>query len=280
MPTSIRSSDPVDLTWDLVESIPPRADHTVLLLAGGLISAAFYREVLDQPLLADRSIRVVAATVPGFAGSQPPAEFSIESFAREGARLATRLGALVVAGHSLGANVAIEMAAQGLFDGPLVLLAPTFSSEDEVAALRTLDRLGRLPVVGRLVWRIALRVVPGSLAAEFPAGRRDELVAVMRRNDPSFCRRSLRLNFEYFDDHRSVVGRLSLSGVEAWVIRGRDDDVVISPSERAVLAATHSVHLIEVDGAGHFLNFEHPEQVAELIAGAVATTVPSAAAVG
>jgi pimeloyl-ACP methyl ester carboxylesterase len=172
------------------------------------------------------------------------------------------------------------MAAQGLFDGPLVLLAPTFSSEDEVAALRTLDRLGQLPGVGRLVWRIALRVVPGSLAAEFPAGRRAELVAAMRRNDPSFCRRSRRRNFEYFDEHRSVVGRLSRSGVEGWVVRGRDDDVVISPSERAVLAATDSVHLIEVDGAGHFLNFEHPEQVAELIAGAVATTVRSTAAVG
>jgi hypothetical protein len=36
-----------------------------------------------------------------------------------------------VVGHSPGANVAIEMLAAGHFSGPLVLLAPSFSREDE-----------------------------------------------------------------------------------------------------------------------------------------------------
>ena len=55
----------------------------------------------------------------------PPEDVSIENYARLTAELAADLGCDVVVGHSMGANVALEMAASGAFSGPLVLLAPS-----------------------------------------------------------------------------------------------------------------------------------------------------------
>ena len=65
-----------------------------------------------------------------------------------GAELVADLGCDVVVGFSMGANVALEMAASGGFSGPLVLLAPSLSLQDEAMFLRMLDRLGRVPIRG------------------------------------------------------------------------------------------------------------------------------------
>src|SRR2546427_9515817 len=69
------------LGWTLYESGPENADHTVLLLPGGLCSAAFYDDLLAEPLLQEPSIRFVATTPPGHAGTSPPEDVSVESYA-------------------------------------------------------------------------------------------------------------------------------------------------------------------------------------------------------
>src|SRR3954447_4171852 len=58
--------------WELRESGPAGADHAVLLLAGALVTAAYYDDVLAEPKLTEASVRFVAATLPGFGGTQPP----------------------------------------------------------------------------------------------------------------------------------------------------------------------------------------------------------------
>src|SRR5437667_3396212 len=108
------------LGWTLHESGPENADHTVLLLPGGLCSAAFYDDLLAEPKLREPSIRFVATTLPGHAGTSPPEDVSIESYGREAAALAAELGCDVVVGHSLGANVALEMVLAGGFGGAVV----------------------------------------------------------------------------------------------------------------------------------------------------------------
>ena len=69
---------------------------------------------------------MIAVTVPGNWGGGTPAakDLSIENLARLAARCAADLGCDVVVGFSLGANIALEMAASGAFGGPLALLAP------------------------------------------------------------------------------------------------------------------------------------------------------------
>jgi hypothetical protein len=51
--------------WNLTESGPPDAAHTVLLLPGALCTALFFEDLMAEPRLRDASIRLVATTVPG-----------------------------------------------------------------------------------------------------------------------------------------------------------------------------------------------------------------------
>src|SRR6185436_3294387 len=109
-----------DVDWELREAGPPDAEHTVLLLPGGMCGAASYAEVMAEPALA--RMRLVAATLPGHAGAPPPDDYSMETYARLTADLATKVGADVLVGFSMGGSVALEMVASRGFTGPVVLL--------------------------------------------------------------------------------------------------------------------------------------------------------------
>lgn len=122
--------------------------HRVLLLPGGMCTTEFYADVLAQPAMSEAGLGLVAVTLPGFGRTEPPADLAMESYARMMGEFAGDEGCDVVVGHSLGANVAIEMAAMGVFSGPLVLLSPTFSRADEATFLGILDRVGRVPALG------------------------------------------------------------------------------------------------------------------------------------
>jgi pimeloyl-ACP methyl ester carboxylesterase len=266
------------LSWDLHETGPADANRRVVLIAGALCSAGFYDELMAQPLLTGAGIRLVAATLPGFAGTPGPRDPTMATYARLTAAMAAEQGADVVVGHSMGANVALEMAGSGLFSGPLVLLAPTFSREDEFKELGTLNRIGRVPGVGLLAWMAALNASVNAFKGTFPAARRDALVAAMQRNDPRFCRRALRRYFEYLDGHGSLAPRLCESGVAAWVVRGGRDEIGLKDDERRILEACATTTMVDVGDAGHFTMLEQPGTVAELIL--AATAAASAAAGG
>ena len=136
--------------WETSESGPTAADRTVLLIPGGLMAARSYAELMAQPALS--GVRLVAVTLPGHAGAPPPADFSIETYARLAASLAADLGCDAVVGFSTGATVALEMAASGGFRGPVVLLGISLSPGDESAFLRALNWLTVVagkPAMGR-----------------------------------------------------------------------------------------------------------------------------------
>ena len=56
--------------WEIVESGPKSADHTVLLIPGGLNTSRSYAELMAQPALA--GVRLIAVTLPGNGGTPPP----------------------------------------------------------------------------------------------------------------------------------------------------------------------------------------------------------------
>src|SRR5215471_2246639 len=101
----------MDVPWELREAGPADAEHTVLLLPGGLCSAGSYAEVMADPALA--GTRLVAVTLPGHAGAPPPDDYSVENYARLTSELATTVGADVVVGFSMGGSIALEMVASG-----------------------------------------------------------------------------------------------------------------------------------------------------------------------
>src|SRR5207248_1103486 len=147
--------------WDIRESGPSDAESTVLLLPGGMCTSVFFEPIMDA--LAAAPVHVVAATLPGFGGTPHVGDFSVEHYASLAGELAGDVRADVVGGHSLGGNVALEMAVRGEFDGPLLLLSPSFSPEDEAKELGMLDRIGRVPGVGQLAWLAMLKAMPKAM---------------------------------------------------------------------------------------------------------------------
>lgn len=255
------------LGWMLHESGPKVADHTVLLLPGALCTAVFYNDLLAVPSLREASIRFVATTLPGFGGTEPLDDVNIENYAALAASLAADLGCNAMVGHSLGANVAIEMVATGAFGGPIVLLSPSFSRKDESKFPRTLDHLSR--VLGHLPYSLMLRIIGPAMKSSLPPSRRDALIDELRNNDPRFLRRQTHGYLAYLDRHDSLASRLGDAGVRTRVVFGEHDDVGLTEDERAVLQGYPNVKIIEVAGAGHFTLNQEPGQIAELVHDAI-----------
>jgi pimeloyl-ACP methyl ester carboxylesterase len=249
--------------WQIRESGPADAPSTVLLFPGGLCSAVFFDAAKAE--LEGEPVRVVAATVPGFGRTPPPADLSMENYARLAGELAAAVGADVIGGHSLGGNVALETVAAGHFRGPVLLLSPTFCAEDEYKALTVLDRIGRVPGVGPLVWRVALKGMPASMKKELPAEYAEVLAADLANNDPAFCRRNVREYYEYLGRHGSVAKRLCDSGVKAVVVFGDNDEIGLRDDERELLEAAPQITLTTMPESTHMLLVEQPKLTAEQI---------------
>lgn len=255
--------------WLIRERGPRDAMHSVLLLPGALCSSVFYDDLLSEPTLADPPLRFVATTLPGFGGTTPPTDVSMENYAALGGRLAADVGCDVVVGHSLGANVALEMVAAGEFRGPVVLISPSFSREDESKFPRVLDRLG--VVFGHLPYALMMKLVGPAMKSSLPPSRRDVLIADLKNNDPRFLRRQTRAYLEYLDRHGSVAGRLCEAGVAAWVAFGSDDEIGLTEDERRVLDACPHVTLTTIPDTNHFALNHKPERIAELVLAAVSS---------
>jgi pimeloyl-ACP methyl ester carboxylesterase len=261
------------LGWMLHECGPDDADLSVLLLPGALCTARFYDDVLAEPSIRNAPIRFVATTLPGFGGTAPLDDVTVEGYAKAASRLAADLGCHVVVGHSMGANVAIEMAAAGEFSGPLVLLSPSFSRRDESMFPRALDRLGR--VFGHLPYSLMLKIVGPAMKSSLPPARRDVLIGELKKNDPRLLRRLTHLYLGYLDSHGSLAQRFCDAGSRAWVVFGATDDTGITDDERELLEATPHVTLVEIPDAGHFTLNQRPSEVAALILDAVPSTRPN-----
>lgn len=239
----------------------------MLCLPGGLCTTTFFEELMAEPLLDE--VRLVAATLPGQGGAPPLDDPSIESCAHLAAELAREHGCQAVVGHSLGANVALEMAASAGFTGPLVLLSPSLSRTDESRFLRVLDRLA--VALGGLPYAAALRMIGPALKGALPPARHDALVAEMRRSDPHDVRRAVRLYLRYLDRHGTLAPRLCAAGNETWVVYGEKDDAGITDGERRTLEQCPSTTLVTIPGASHFTLNQEPTRVATLVRQALDT---------
>ena len=248
--------------WQMVTSGPPDAAHTALLLPGGMCSARSWADVMAEPSLADA--RLVAATLPGNAGAPAPQDFSVEHYARITADLAKDVGADILVGFSMGANVAYEMAVSGTFAGPMVLLGLALSAPDEPAffraAIRATSVLGNLPM-------LALRAgVPSMLKKmPLPPERKGELAADFRRNEPRDMRLGLQAYLRWLHRDDDPARRLCASGVRAWVVHAEKGDGGLTAHERDVLEACRDVQVVTIPGNVFLLPNEAPERVASVV---------------
>jgi pimeloyl-ACP methyl ester carboxylesterase len=252
--------------WQLRESGPVDADVTVLLLPGGMCSAGSYAEVMAQPALA--GMRLVAATMPGHAGTPPPDDYSIENYARLTAELAKEVGADVVVGFSMGGSVALEMVASGVFSGPAVLLGVSLSAKDEPAFFRGIVKLGG--VLGGLPASVLAKGA-ASMVKRIPASeeRRAELREDFRRNVPGQMRLALAEYLQWLNRHERPAERLCQADVPTWVVHAEKGDGGLTDDERRALEACPHAHLVTLPGAVFFMPNEASERVAAVIVEAV-----------
>ena len=259
----------VVVDWELRESGPADADRAVLLLPGGLNSARSYAELMARPELAE--VHLVAATLPGHAGTPPPDDFSIENNARLAAELATEIHCDVVVGFSMGASVALEMAASGAFSGPVVLLGVSLSRQDEPVFLRAFDRFGA--VLGSLPCAAMLKMIGmATRQARVSADRRAELLADFRKNDPRVMRQGIHAYLKYLDRYDAPAVRLCDAGVPIWVVHAEKGDGGLTDHERRTLQACPHTSIITIPGTSYFIPNEEPDRVAALVVEALSRT--------
>jgi pimeloyl-ACP methyl ester carboxylesterase len=257
----------VDTDWEVVESGPADAEHTVLLLPGGMCSARSYAEVMAEPALA--GTRLIAVTLPGQAGAPGAEDYRPEALARDTAKLAASVGADVVVGFSMGAGVAYEMVVSGDFAGPVVLLGLSLSRRDEPRFFRAIIRL--TSVLGTLPMSVLKKGVPSMVKrAAVPPERQAELRADFARNQTREMRRALQayLPWLHRDDDRAK--RLCETQVPTWVVHAEKGDGDLTPHERATFEACPTVRVVTIPGQVFFLPNEVPDRVAAVIVEALA----------
>lgn len=179
------------------------------------------------------SFRVVAPDLPGFGESEKPDPqkyaYGCDRFAESLFDLvaALGLGRVHIVGHGMGAGVALTLAARhAAMVHRLVLVdALVYPLEAEP----TLERLGRIPLAGALLWRQIMgralfgAYVAGALyagAARVPEGRVDALYDAF---SPPAARQAAHATIVARADTRPVVARLPRVSAETLVVWGRDD---------------------------------------------------------
>lgn len=257
--------------WELIEREPPqpRPGRRVLLLPGLFCTAAFFTDVLAEPVLADAGVTALAADPPGFAGVPAPDGFdhSIAAYAELVEQFAAAQSIDLIVGHSFGANVALEIAARGRFGGPLLLLSPSLSREDEEEDLRQLDEASHAPVIGTLVWLGVGRSLAHGMRGRLPEARFDELIGEMKRNPRAANRAQVVGFFAHIAEHGGeLASRLAGTTTPVWLARGDRDEIGLTDAERATLEAAPQVQLKTIPGAAHFSITDRPDAVARLIA--------------
>ena len=257
----------VDTKWEIVESGPADAEHTVLLLPGGMCSARSYAEVMAESSLAN--IRLLAVTLPGHAGAPPPKDFSTESYARITAELAKNSAVDVVVGFSMGAMVAYEMVVSGAFSGPVVLLGSSLSPADEPAVFRAIIRLGS--ILGTLPFAVLKKGAMSMVKqAPVPPERRAELKADFARNNTRDLRRGLQAYLRWLRRDDAPARRLCEAGVPVWVVHAEKGDGGLTQHERTTLEECPHVRIVTFQGHVFLLPNEVPDRIADLIVQALA----------
>ena len=252
--------------WEVLIAGPEDADRSVLLLPGGANAARSFNLVMAEPALS--GVRLVATTLPGMAGAPLSDDVSVPALARRAGELAKEHGCDVVVGFSHGATVALEMLLSGHFQGPVVLLGISLTTEDEAGFFRAVVRISQK--VGSWPMAILFRLMPVmARSAKTPDSHKRELIEDFKQNR---ARDSVRVSGEYLDyiaADRDCAAQLAASGSPVWVVHAEKGDGGLTDTERATLQAAPNVTLVTIPGSVFLLPDEAPQETAAAIAGAL-----------
>lgn len=242
----------------------------LVLVHDFLVSHLEFDDVIDA--LAQR-FHVIAPDLPGLGESEKPSParyaYGIETFAEAIADLiaAFGVGRAHLAGHGMGAAVAITLAAEH------PELAQRLVLEDALCYPFPMSfrmKLPLLPIVGGIVFkqlcgrgmfRSYFRDDVFRADAPFPLARIDHHYGLF--NAPS-ARESAHAILRAVLDARPVVARLTRITAPTLVVWGRDDRIFPAASAQR-LAREISGAMLEIMDAGHSPHEERPEEFVALV---------------
>jgi pimeloyl-ACP methyl ester carboxylesterase len=264
--------------WEVVENAPAKERHRVLLAPGLFCTAAFFDGMLEEGSLDEAGVKALATTPPGFGGNAAPDgfDFSIESYAELYEDFAAQQSIELIVGHSLSANICIEIGARRNFTGPLMLLSPSLQAEDEEEDLRQLYEAGKKPGVGSLIWLWLPTSFKKGFKGELPEDHYDELIAEMKRNPRHASRMQLNGFFAHVEKYGGLADRLAGVQSPTWLVRGDRDPIQDTDEEIATVDAAPMVERKSVPDAGHFSITDNPAAVNKLIIEMLNETSPAA----
>ncbi|MBS2019056.1 MAG: alpha/beta hydrolase [Deltaproteobacteria bacterium] len=233
----------------------------LLLLHDALASHETF--LATVPYLAG-SFRVIAPDLPGFGGSEKPDPrayaYGYDAFAESVVDLAAALGLgrVHVCGHAMGGGVALALAARhpSLVHKLVLVDALVFPAAEHV-----LDRAGRVPVLGGLLWRqvVGSALFRGYLEASV-THHVDSFFAAF--NAPA-ARQAAHATIVAKADTRPLVAHLPRVTAETLVLWGRDDR--IAPVEQGRKLARELRARFEVLECGRCPPDEDPPGFAAVI---------------
>lgn len=236
----------------------------VLLMPGGFCTALSYIDlVVELP-----EFTTLAVNPPGFATNAQPEGFGYTTteYAElvEELAVSERLDLLV--GHSLSANILIEVAARGNWSGPVVLLGPCLRARNEYRGVRILRRLELVPPLAARAYESTSKDLHRSMAGLIKPDRLDLIVADMQRTPPEQNRRVINSYFDHIKQYGTLARRLADTKGEIHYVRGDAESVGFDREDIARVVAQENIETHAIENSDHFTMLDNPSAVAAVIA--------------
>lgn len=257
--------------WQLFRRGPAAGEtrRRVLLMPGGFCTAMSYIDLVAEPALADAGIELLAANPPGFADNAPPEGFghTTTEYAELIEALAADQRLDVLVGHSLSANILIEVAARNNYDGRIVLLGPCLRYRNEYRGVRLLRRLELIPPLARRAYISTSKNYERSMAGLIRPERLELIVADMQKTPPEQNRAVINGYFDHVLKYGTLAKRLAEARGEIHYVRGDAESVGFDREDRELIVAQENVATHTITNSDHMTMLDNPGEVAALIAG-------------
>jgi pimeloyl-ACP methyl ester carboxylesterase len=239
-------------------------DTRVLLLPGGFCTALSYIDLVGEV----SGMTTLAVNPPGFATNAPPEGFGYTTteYAELVEELAVSEDLDLLVGHSLSANILIEVAARGNYTGPVVLLGPCLRVRNEYRGVRILRRLELIPPLAARAYVSMSKDFHRSMAGLIKPDRLDLIVADMQRTPPEQNRHVINGYFDHLKKYGTLARRLADAKGEIHYVRGDAESVGFDREDIAKVVAQENIETHAIENSDHFTMLDNPKAVAGVIA--------------
>lgn len=230
---------------------------TLLLIHGFPLNSTMWDAEIDE--LGDL-VRVLAPDLRGFGhseGSTPP--YSMRMLASDCLGLLEAAGVgdeIIVAGHSMGGYIALEILRQAPERvAGLILIATRAAADSPEGQVRRDETARQVQAVGpsELFDTMAVKMLAPENAED------EELTDFLRAMMADATEQGIVGALAAMRDRPDSTSMLPQIDVPTLVIHGRDDQIVPVAEAEAVAAAIPNAQLVILDNAGHAPNLEAPD---------------------